>query len=98
MLKFKIKLGIFQPIIVNDQSMNNVETKPEVNPFSPKESWSFYESIKFYIIGPIMVPIKVILLIILLGMINVLCRIALYGFKKKINIQRVHTVGKFFFF
>ena len=60
-----------------------VEIKKEVNPFSPKYKWSFYESIKFYIIGPIMVPIKIIIMLLLLLALNILCRIALLGKKKK---------------
>jgi hypothetical protein len=80
--------------------MTTVEpTKTEVNPFSPKDSWSFYESIKFYIIGPVMVPIKIILLIFLLGLINILCRIALYGLcfkkiKKKDTLRKIKFILK----
>eukprot|EP01080_Neovahlkampfia_damariscottae_P005307 gene5307-8925_t len=65
--------------------MTKTEVKNEfVNPFSPKSKWSLYESIKFYVIGPIIVPIKVLLMLILLGALNILCRIALLGYNPKL--------------
>jgi hypothetical protein len=53
-----------------------IET-PKANPFRSVAKWSAYEAFKTYFIGPILVPIRVVLMIIFLLIMNILCGIAL---------------------
>jgi hypothetical protein len=53
-----------------------IET-PKANPFRSVSKWSAYEALKTYILGPILVPVRVILMAVVLFIMNVLCRLSI---------------------
>lgn len=53
----------------------------QVNPFQKDVKWSTYETIKHYIMFPLVMPIKLIIVILTLLLINLLTRIAFLGYK-----------------
>ena len=58
--------------------MNDIKIKvPEANPFKPCRKWSMYEAFKTYILGPILVPIRLLILAILLFFLNLACRLSI---------------------
>eukprot|EP01080_Neovahlkampfia_damariscottae_P003699 gene3699-6513_t len=58
--------------------MEEVKIKtPEANPFKPVHKWSTYEAIKTYILGPILVPIRLVIMGVLMFILNMLCRLSI---------------------
>jgi hypothetical protein len=57
-----------------------MSSEKPVNPFFTPRSWSIYEAFKVYFLGIILAPIRIIVLLLLLLILNIFSRIALLGY------------------
>jgi hypothetical protein len=57
-----------------------MSTDKPVNPFFTPRSWSIYEAFKVYLVGIILAPIRIVILLILLIVLNIFSRTALLGY------------------